>query len=96
MTTVKKITVSIFGEHYHLVSDEPENDVREAARVAESTLAELREKSQRKDVSESHITTLALLKLGLQATRQEKELALVQQRVHALLDLVETMATKAT
>lgn len=91
MNTVKKITVSIFGEHYHLVSDEPENDVREAARITECALTDVREKSQHKDLTESHISTLALLKLGLQTTRQEKELVAVQQRVHALLDLVENI-----
>lgn len=90
MVAVRKITVSILGAQYNLVSDEQEQDILEAARLTESTLGELRTSSRHAELSEQSLSTLALLIVSLQAVRRGKESVMVQQKVHSLLCLIDS------
>lgn len=66
MSTLKKISVSILGESYNLLTDEREADVFEAARLVSEILRGLREQPLAPGIEERHVVTLAALRLALQ------------------------------
>src|SRR5262245_4035177 len=89
MMPLKKITVSILGEQYQVVSDEQEADVLEAARITEMTLEGLLAKAHGKELSERYISRIALLKVSLNVATHGKEMLAVQRRLLSLIDLAD-------
>jgi len=80
--TLKKCKVSIFGEHYILVTDETEEHLQAAALVVDRVMRDIASKSQLTD--SKRIAVLAALQIT------SKEL-LSQQKSDKLINLLDAM-----
>jgi cell division protein ZapA (FtsZ GTPase activity inhibitor) len=67
----KKYTVTIGGQIYALVSDEPEELVHNAARLVNSLLAQLQAKAS--DLDEQRLAILIAVKIALDFVRSQSE-----------------------
>ncbi len=72
MNTMKKYKVSIFGESYTLVSDEPEELLTESAKHIDELMRHLAEKSGLSETK--RIAVLASLHVATKLKQQEVEL----------------------
>lgn len=79
---LKKCKVSIFGEHYVLITDETEEHLHAAAHMVDQVMRDIASKSQLTD--SKRIAVLAALQLT------SKEL-LSQQKSDKLIDLLDKM-----
>lgn len=84
---LRKITVTVLGEQYNLVSDEDEQMVRSAARAVESALHELRERTRDSNVEEAKLAVLVALRLALRGCAQEQDFI---KRTQHILSLCES------
>jgi cell division protein ZapA (FtsZ GTPase activity inhibitor) len=86
MNSVSKYKVSIFGESYFLVSDESEEHIDAAARLVDSYMREIAEKSQ---IAESkRIAILVALQLASKALTNKDIVELQQQKSDRLLEFI--------
>lgn len=83
---VKKITVTVLGENYNLVSDEDEHMIRGAARVVESALRDLRERTRDSQVDESKLAVLVALRMAIRGCTQEQDFIKRTQHILSLFD----------
>lgn len=83
---LKKYKVSIFGESYYLISDEPEKHVMNAAQLVDSCMKEIAHKS--KDTEIKRIAVLVALQLASQALIAKSAIENNQKHCDKLLDLV--------
>lgn len=87
MNTVTKYKVSIFGESYYLVSDESQEHITSAARLVDSCMREIAEKSQ---ITESkRIAVLVALQLASKALTNKDILDRQQEQSEKLLQLLD-------
>jgi cell division protein ZapA (FtsZ GTPase activity inhibitor) len=84
---VRKITVTVLGENYHLVSDEDEDMVRSAARVVELAMRDLRERTKDACVEDTKLAVLVALRMALMGCAQEQDII---KRTRYMLSLLDT------
>lgn len=85
---MKKVTVTILGESYNLMSDDPEHTVHEAARLVDQSFRDMQERARGAGaaVSEHHIAVLTALRIALAGNTHKHEFS---QRAHHLVSLIE-------
>jgi len=84
---VTKYKVSIFGESYFLVSDEPEERIMAAARLVDTCMRDIAEKSQ---ITESkRIAVLVALQLASRTLANKDIVDLQQKQSEKLLDFID-------
>lgn len=87
MSNVKQYKVTIFGDHYSLMSDEPEEAVLKAASFIDTMMKEIAEKSKLQDGKK--IAVLAALRSANLLTALETERESSVRRYQKLNDLLD-------
>lgn len=87
MSNVKQYKVTIFGDHYSLMSDESEETVLKAAAFVDKTMNEIAEKSKLQDVKK--VAILAALRSASLLTALESERDTAQRHYQKLNDLID-------
>lgn len=83
---VRKVTVTVLGEQYHLVSDEDEQVLRHATRMVESMLQELHERTRDSHVEPYKLATLVALRMATASCIKEHEFVQRTQHMISLFD----------
>lgn len=82
MNEARKYTVEIFGDHYVLMSDDPEENILKVSKMLDSFMQDIAKRSGSKDTK--RIAILAALQVGnllLQAQSLQKETHTVQRKI---------------
>ena len=87
MKTSKSCKVTILGNEYSLVSNEPEEHVINSADVVDSIMKEIVNGSKITDGR--HVATLAALRLASQVLMLEKEIQKRQKNEQFLIDYLD-------
>lgn len=87
MSNVKQYKVTIFGDHYSLMSDESEETVLKAASFVDSTMKEIADKSKLPDGKK--VAILAALRAASLLTALESEREMNQRHYQKLNDLID-------
>lgn len=87
MDTKKNYKVSIFDDHYFLVSDEPHEHIAQAAVLVDSLMKEIADKSSSMDTKK--VAVLAALRIAssvLNLENKHKESVLKEERLIEVID----------
>ena len=87
MNTLKKYKVSIFGESYSLVSDEPEEHLVFSAQYVDEVMKNIADKSGISD--QKRIAVLTALQLASRLKNYERLLESYSQKEHQLVSRIE-------
>ncbi len=88
MSNVKQYKVTIFGDHYSLMSDEPEEAILKAASFVDTTMKDIAEKSKLQDGKKVAVLAALRAASSLNVLEIERESALRRyQKLNDLLDL---------
>jgi cell division protein ZapA len=89
----KKYKVSIFGEHYSLVSDEPEELVAQSARLVDARMQEIAQVTMITDQKKIAVLAAVLVASDLVRLKMEAEHDAFKQKTFA--DLIEQVLSRA-
>lgn len=92
MSEKKKYQVSIFGENYVLLSDEPESQVFESARLIDSTMKEITAKlgiAHTRDAGTKQCAILAALQMANHVLTLQKEHSATIEKYHELSTTID-------
>lgn len=87
MSNVKQYKVTIFGDHYSLMSDESEETILKAASYVDNAMKEIAEKSKLQDGKK--VAVLAALRAASLLAVLESEREAAQRHYQKLNDLVD-------
>ena len=87
MSNVKQYKVTIFGDHYSLMSDESEETVLKAASFIDTMMKEIAEKSKLQDGKK--VAVLAALRAANLLTALESERESALRHYQKLSDLID-------
>jgi len=87
MSNVKQYKVTIFGDHYSLMSDESEESILKAASMVDSMMKEIADKSKIQDGKK--VAVLAALRVASFLTTLESERESVKRHYQKLNDLID-------
>lgn len=87
MNNVKQYKVTIFGDHYSLMSDESEETVLKVASFVDTMMKEIAEKSKLQDGKK--VAVLAALRAASLLTALESERESAQRHYQKLSDLID-------
>ncbi len=87
MQEKKKYQINIFDESYTIVSDEPENEIKNAISHVNSLINEITENSGNRDIKK--IAVLVALKIAKQMIRLEENNRLIKHHENSLIDKIE-------
>lgn len=85
---VRKITVTVLGEQYHLVSDEDEHMIRGATRMVEDALRDLHERTRDSNVEPSKLAVLVALQFALRGCSQQQKFIQGTQKILSLCEAI--------
>jgi len=85
--SLNKHKVTIFGEGYHLVSDETDEHIAQAGFLVDSLMREIAEKSHGTDVKK--IAVLTALKYASATIHLKQQIDLYTQEQSKLADLID-------
>ena len=89
--SMKKYTIILFGESYTIISDEPAEDITQAAEYYNQCMEILSEETNLKDVKKlAFLTGLQLSQELLRMQRRLLHLEDAEQKVQLLADTIET------
>jgi cell division protein ZapA (FtsZ GTPase activity inhibitor) len=83
----KKYSISILGERYSLVSDEPEELVNSSIGLITELIKEISERSS--NISDSKIAAFALIKAALKVSMIKSELETYKDKLKSLESLLD-------
>lgn len=89
MQEVKKYNVTVLRESYTLLSDEPEQQVHQAAQLVDSLMSEIQQKCQGLELSK--IAVLTALKLASTVVSGKYQVERSQQSINDLLKKIENL-----
>lgn len=84
-TTVSKYKISLMGNTYTLISDEPEADILAATQLVENTMKTILAASPAIDMQKAH--ALAAIKLALSYVQLEQQATMSADQQAKLMDL---------
>lgn len=87
MSNVKQYKVTIFGDHYSLMSDESEETILKAASFIDTMMKEIAEKSKLQDGKK--VAVLAALRAASLLTALESERESALRHYQKLSDLID-------
>ena len=87
----KRYKVTIFGQDYTLISSDPEEQVREAARLVDETMREIAGKSV--SIDQQKIATLAALHMATSVVQAKVTAARQVQRHQALVASIDVLCS---
>jgi len=83
----KNIKIEIFGDHYSLLSDEDEKDVLSAAKLIDSLMKDIADRSGLYD--QKKIAVLAALQISSKLIRLESSIKKYETTYNNIIELIE-------
>ena len=87
MENIKKYSITICGDQYSLMSDEPEETITNAAALVDATMQEIAQHSKISDIKK--IAVLAALRIACKATEFESDLDAIRRQKEKLIDHID-------
>lgn len=87
MSNVKQYKVTIFGDHYSLMSDESDESILKAASMVDAMMKEIADKSKIQDGKK--VAVLAALRVASVLTKLESEREAEKRHYQKLNDLID-------
>jgi cell division protein ZapA (FtsZ GTPase activity inhibitor) len=87
MSNVKQYKVTIFGDHYSLMSDESEEAVLKAASFVDTAMKEIVDKTKLQDAKK--VAILVALRAASMKTSLESERDAINRRCQKLVDFID-------
>lgn len=87
MNSLNKHKITIFGEGYHLVTDETDEHIKQAGALVDGLMREIAEKTQGTDIKK--IAVLAALKYASATLHLTQQIDLYTQEQSKLADLID-------
>lgn len=93
MNETKRLTVSILGKSYSIVTDENEQIVQEAAQILDSLMSRVIQKPL-SPVDMAKKTTIVALQVAVNLIKERREYTAVMDKTALLNDLLKESATR--